>query len=231
MSDQAIQLMQGDCLTLLPTISDELVDAVIADPPYGINYQSARRIDKAARMPKIANDTRPFIWWLYDAYRITKMGGAILCFCEWRYQDVFKMAIETAGFTLKSQIIWDRGCHGLGDLNASFAPQHDVVWFGVKGNFCFQNGRPQSIIRSPRVAPNNLVHPNEKPVPLMRHLVEMVTPTGGMVLDPFMGSGSTGAACINTGRRFIGIEKNADYFSIACQRVKNEQRQEGLFTV
>lgn len=218
------ELHLGDCLDVLRTIDAESVDSVIADPPYGMDYQSARRIDASARKAKVLNDARPFIWWLHDAHRVTREGGALVCFCEWRHQETFRIAIEAAGYTVKSQVIWDRDWHGMGDLNAAFAPQHDVVWFAVKGRgFSFKSGRPHSVLRFRRVAAEALVHPTEKPVALMEHLVAKVTPAAGTVLDPFAGSGSTGVACVNTGRRFIGIEREPKYFEIARERIAQAQ--------
>jgi len=217
-----VDLRLGDCLEVMKTLPDKSVDAVITDPPYGIDYQSARRID-SERKPKIDNDKRPFIWWLYDAYRITSDGGCLLTFCEWRYQEVWRMAIETAGYVVRSQVIWDRDWHGLGDLSAQFAPQHDIIWFATKGHFEFKNGRPTSVQRVRRVSAEELVHPNEKPIALMYRLVEIATPKEGLVLDPFMGSGTTGVACVQTGRNFIGVEVDPGYFEIAKQRIENAQ--------
>jgi DNA modification methylase len=215
-----VELRLGDCLKILPELVEGSVDAIITDPPYGIDYQSARR-EKSQRKAKIANDRQPFIWWLREGHRVLKDGGGLLCFCEWRYQEVWKMAIETAGFTLRSQVIWDRDWHGLGDLKAQFAPQHDVIWFATKGKFAFPNGRPHSVIRQRRIGAEGLVHPNEKPVELMRSLTRAVSLEGEIILDPFMGSGTTGMAAVETGRKFIGVELNEDYFYLAQARINH----------
>lgn len=219
-----MKLLQGDCLELMTSIPDSSVDAVITDPPYGIDFQSAWRIE-AERMPKIANDKAPFIWWLYGAARVLKISGVLICFCRWDTQEAFKSAIEWAGLSVKSQVIWDREVHGMGDLKGSFAPQHDVIWFAVKGKgFSFPRKRPKSILRHQRVNGCSLVHPNEKPVDLMLDIVKSVTNVGDVVLEPFMGSGSTGVACVNTGRNFIGIEKDPSYFEIAKKRIEEAQK-------
>ena len=220
----SVQLYLGDCLEVMKSMPDKSVDAVITDPPYGIDYQSARRID-SERKPKIENDKRPYIWWLHDAFRVTKDDGALLCFCDWRYQDLWKQVIEVAGWSVKSHVIWDRDWHGLGDLSGQFAPQHDVVWFATKGKFAFQNGRPKDVIRSRRVSAEDLVHPNEKPKELMDVLINAVTSIGSTVLDCFAGSGTTGVACVQTGRNFIGIEIEPTYFAIAERRIKEAQEQ------
>jgi DNA modification methylase len=222
--DEMIDLRLGDCLEVMKTLPDESVDAIITDPPYGVDYQSNRR-PKDKQKPKIENDKRPFIWWLYDAYRVLRENGTLLCFCEWQYEDVWKMAIETAGFTIKSQVIWDRDWHGLGDLNGQFAPQHDIIWFATKGRFEFQNGRPKSVLRIRRIAAEDLVHPNEKPKALMQRLVEGTTGFGYSVLDPFMGSGVTGVVCDQTNRDFIGIEIEPTYYEIAKKRIEAAQQQ------
>ena len=208
----------------MKSIPDKSVDAVITDPPYGIDYQSAWRID-SERKPKIENDKRPFIWWLYDAYRVARDNGVLLCFCDWRYQDLWKQVIEVAGWSIKSHVIWDRDWHGLGDLNGQFAPQHDVIWFATKGDFSFQNGRPKDVIKSRRLPAEDLVHPNEKPKSLMEYLTNSVTCIFSTILDPFMGSGTTGVACVQTGRNFIGIEIDEGYFKIAEKRIADAQQQ------
>lgn len=212
-------LHEGDCLEVMRGMPAESVDAIITDPPYGIDYQSAWRSDKSKWKPKIANDKQPFIWWLHDAYRLVKEGGILLCFCRWDVQEAFKLAIEWAGFTLKSQVIWDRGNHGMGDLKASFAPQHDVVWFAVKGAFRFPDKRPSTIIKSMRLSGEQLLHPNEKPVDLMEQLIRATTKVGDAVLDPFSGSGSTLAAADGLNRNAIGIELDPKYCNIIRERM------------
>lgn len=211
-----------DCLDGLRQIPSEYVDCIITDPPYGISYQSAWRTDRNERFEVIAGDGSPFIWWLYDAYRILKPNSCLVCFCRWDVQEAFKQAIEWAGFKLKSQVIWDRQVHGLGDLKAQFAPQHDVVWFAVKGKFEFPNGRPTSIVRVARVPADKLVHPTEKPIELMRFFVEKCSLPGSLVLDPFMGSGATARAAKDAGRQFIGFELNPDFCQVAENRLKQE---------
>lgn len=215
-----IKLINGDCLAVLAEVEAESVDAIITDPPYGIDFQSAWRTDKTKRFKKIANDKRPFIWWLFQAERVLKPGGCLMCFCRWDVQEPFKQAIEWAGLTVKAQVIWDRMVHGMGDLKGNYAPQHDVIWFATKGSFQLKGTRPKSIIKSQRLGGHELVHPNEKPVDLMKQIIIPITLEGALVLDPFMGSGATGAACLELGRDFIGIEKDENYYLKACQRLE-----------
>lgn len=216
-------LREGDCLTIMRSMPDEYVEAIITDPPYGIDYQSARRTDKSKWHPKIDNDGKPFIWWLYDAYRVTKDGGVLICFCRWDTQEIFKQAIEIAGYEIKSQVIWDRDVHGMGDLKSSFAPRHDIIWFAVKGKFEFPDKRPSSVIKCQRLEGLTMIHPNEKPVDLMRCLIGFVTKKGDTILDPFAGSGSTLVAAIQDERKCVGIEINPKYCQIIRERISKPQ--------
>ena len=205
-------LIQGDSLLVLPYLPAGIVDAVVTDPPYGIGYK-----DGSGR--SVVNDNAPFIWWLYHACRATKPGGSLLCFCRWDVQDAFKFAIEIAGYKVRSQVIWDRVVHGAGDTKRTFAPRHDVIWFATKGDFFFPAGRPASVLPVRRIL-NNLVHPTEKPVDLMQDLICSVCPQDGLVVDPFMGSGPTGLAALNSSRRFLGIEITDEHYATAKRRLE-----------
>jgi site-specific DNA-methyltransferase (adenine-specific) len=113
----------------------------------------------------------------------------------------------------------------MGDLKSAFAPQHDVIWFATKGKFKFPGNRPKSVISIQRIAGEKLVHPNEKPVALMEQLISAITPQGGTILDPFMGSGSTGVAATKLGFKFIGCEMNSEYVEIAKKRIEAASNQ------
>ena len=141
---------------------------------------------------------------------MTREGGSLICFCRADVQQTFRWAIEAAGWIVRSQVIWDKLSHGVGDTAAQFGPRHEVIWFATKGRgFKFPSFRPSSVLPFRRPPNATRTHPTEKPVDLMRHLVESVTRPGDLVLDPFAGSGSTGEACLRAGRRFWGCELDA----------------------
>ena len=223
-----LQLYLGDCLSVLPELEAGSVDAVITDPPYGIDYQSARRTDSRLWKAKIAGDESPFVWFLPSAFRLAAPTACLLCFCRWDVQDAFHKAIGWAGWDCKSQVIWDRESHGMGDLNGCPAPQHDVIWFGVKGGYKFHGDRPKSVVRSMRLGGEELVHPNQKPADLLETLVVDYVPFGGTVLDCFLGSGTTAVACARTGRRCIGIESDPAHFWPASERIEAELQRHPL---
>ena len=211
-------VITGDCLAVLPTLPEGCVDAVVTDPPYGIAFQSAWRIERE-RFDPIANDESPAVDWIPAAFAASRDGAPTLCFCEWRYAEDFRGALVEGGQIVRSQIIWNRVVHGMGDLDASFAPCHDIVWFATRGAYTFPGDRPKSVLTHQRVQAGALVHPNEKPVALLCDLITATTRLGDLVLDPFCGSGTTGVACIQTGRRFIGIELEEKYAAIARRRI------------
>jgi len=215
----------GDCLDIMKGL--EQVDAVIADPPYGIDYQSAWRIEEK-RKPKIANDAEPFLGWAGSLYKITKPTSPIYIFYRWDKQDAFYNHVS-GYFAVKSQIIWDKVIHGMGDLNGEYAPQHENILFATREDFSFHGNRPKSIIKQRRVLPDDLLHPNEKPVPLLRKLIRDCTRAGDIVLDFTMGSGTTGVACGMENRKFIGIEIDPDYFEIARKRIETAYAQKVMF--
>ncbi len=213
------KIHQGDCLELLKQIPDNSIDCIITDPPYGIDYQSARRTDKTLWKPKIANDKTPFVWFLKDAFRVLKENSCLICFTRYDTENAFRQAMKWAGFTPKAQIIWDKEIHGMGDLNGDFAPQHENLIFATKGKFKFPSTRPRTILRFQRVNAEKLIHPNEKPVKLLENLIQSLTTEEETVLDCFIGGGSLAVACKNTRRNFIGIELNPTYVEIANKRL------------
>lgn len=217
LDSQGWALLHGDCMDQLPVLrhSGLEFDAVVTDPPYGVDFQSNQRT-ATEKFEKIANDKQPFIWFLWDAFRLTKEGGQLICFHNYKTQDAFRYAIEWAGWEIKGQIVWDKAVHGMGDLNGQFAPEHELAWHASKGrSVLYTQNRPTTVVRVPRVATSAIRHPNEKPVALMRHMVRAVCPPGGLVLDPFAGSGSTMKAARLEGRRSVGIELDDGY----CQDI------------
>lgn len=211
-------IKQGDCLELMKTIPDGSVDAIIADPPYGIDYQS-RRVPKDHRRPKIANDRTSCTSWIAEVPRILTQSGSLIVFFRWDVQGEFLAALDRAGLPAKNVCVWDKMSHGMGDLRRAFAPAHELFSFSPAPAFRFPGARPKSIVRAARVAPRALTHPNEKPVELLEQLIRAVTVPGDVVLDPFLGSGTTAVAAKRTGREYIGFELDPQYCEVARRRI------------
>jgi len=218
-SDEQVTIYHADCLDVMRGMEDGSVDAIVTDPPYGIGFVSAWRTRKEDRNKAVINDEAPYVEWIPDAFRVLKDGGALACFYRWDVQDQFVAAFKSAGFTVKSQVVWHKGGGGIGDLNAAFAPEHELLLFVVKGQFSFAHGRPMSVVKVPRVRPENLTHPCEKPTDLIGHLIRHISNVGSIVFDPFGGSGATGKAAKDNGRRAVLCDLDADYCAIAAGRL------------
>lgn len=201
-------LYLGDCLGILPTLPT--ADAVITDPPYGMQFRSNHRI---VAHDQIANDhnTELFEW----ACRIP-VNHSRYVFCRW---DGIKLAPLP-----KSCVTWVKNNWSMGDLEHEHARQTEVALFWPGENHKFPGKRPTDIVMASRTG--NEYHPTEKPVFLLEQFVKW---TDGVILDPFGGSGTTGVACANLGRKFIGIEIERKYFDIACDRIEAAYAQGRLF--
>lgn len=220
-SIQLNTIYNEDCLETMKRMPDGFVDLVLTDPPYGIDFQSSRTIERL-RKPKIANDKEPYVEWMEEAFRVLKDGGTMFCFYRWDVANAFIEEGKRVGFRVKSEIVWDKVAHGMGDLKGSFAPQHETIMFCTKGNYKFPANRPATVIKAMRVSPEKLKHPNEKPVDLIKRLVHAVATKESIVYDPFMGSGATARACKDLGHNYIGSEISKEYCDIAEKRLRQE---------
>ena len=215
----------GDCIELLDALPDSSVGMVLTDPPYGISYSSRRRKDHAFERP-IANDSDLGI--VHQAarrlHRVLKPDSALFMFASPLKQDAVAAILQRAGFRIKNRIVWDKGVHTAGDCRGAFGYRYELLFLAVKGRPLIRGKRHSDVWRFPRVANQRLVHQNEKPVPLLVQAVESFSDPGSLVLDPFMGSGSCGQACVETGRRFLGCEIDPRYFEPACDRLRRASR-------
>lgn len=224
MAECVYRVNASDCMDVLRRLEDGVATAVITDPPYGISYKGWAHDESNPKHASIANDDAPYIWWLREAFRMTRPGGSLCCFCRWDVSSVFETAIKAAGWKLRSEVIWDRTRHGVGDTKSQFLPQHEKFFFAVKGGgFAFRNGRPKSVICVSSVHWRRRNHPTEKPVDLMRQLVDATTSPGELVVDPFCGTGATGVACADAGRSFIGCEIRTEYCQTARARIRRDR--------
>ena len=203
MSD--IKLILGDCLIEMKKIPDKSIDLVLADPPYGINFVSNHRKEKYN--PIVGDKSFPL--WIFDEFNRICRGGVYI-FCRWDNLSLFPKP--------KSVLAWVKNNWSMGDLQHEHGRQWEAICFYAKENHKFIKRIPD-VVYANRTG-NNL-HPTEKPVSLMKQLIQCNV--GDLVLDPFMGSGTTGVACKELGRNFIGIEIDPKYFKIAQQRIKNTQ--------
>jgi site-specific DNA-methyltransferase (adenine-specific) len=211
----------GDCLELMPGMDAASVDAVICDPPYMVGSISVGNSSaKAGTWADMENSAYWFSAWIRESKRILKSTGYLLCFGNWRSIPTLIRALSLCELQAHSCMIWDKQWIGPAYKNA-LRPRYEVVMFAAMPDAQIDD-RTQADIHACKWMAGNMKttkHPAEKPVELMRHLCRLVTPPGGLILDPFCGSGSTGKAAVLDGFRFIGIEREAEYVEIARARI------------
>ena len=207
----------------MKSIPDESVDLVVTDPPYLMSYKSQYRKDKTHDFcSTIKNDNNEdvIIKSLQEIYRVLKPNSAMYMFCNSNKIDVFKQAIEEVGFKIKNIIVWVKNNWTMGDLKAQFGKQYEFIILANKGRKFFNGKRITDVWYFDKIANQKLIHQNQKPISLLKQCIEKHSNENDVVLDCFMGSGSTGVACINTNRNFIGIELEEKYFKIAKERIE-----------
>lgn len=239
------ELWHGDCLELMQSIPDGSVDMILCDLPYGTTackwdtvipfeplWTQYRRVAKrnaaivlTASQPftsaLVMSNPQAFKYaWVWEKSRFAnqmlakvqplKIHEDILVFSEGKTPYFPQDLIEVNKVTKQGARVTEN--NGGGKRKTEYVQTH--------------TGYPRSILRFK--SEGSTVHPTQKPVALMEYLIRTYTNEGETVLDNCMGSGTTGVACANTGRRFIGIERERKYFDIACERIENAQRQRRL---
>lgn len=199
MSD--IKLILGDCLEEMKKIPDKSIDLVLTDPPYGMNFVSNYRILKYDRI--VGDDKYPKEI-LPEFFRVAKR--AVYIFCRW--DNLIELPKP------KSVIAWVKNNWSMGDLKHEHGRQWEALLFYPQEDHEFIERIPD-VIKCQRT--DNILHPTQKPVGVVRRVIE--SNRGDTILDPFMGSGTTGVACKELGRNFIGIEISKKYFDIAERRI------------
>ena len=203
-------VMLGDCVGLMSQLEARSVDFALTDPPYIAHYRD--RSDRT--VPNDDNDR-----WLRPAftqvYRLLKDGTFCVSFYSWSKADRFIAAWRTAGFQLAGHIVFSKG---YASSIRFMRYQHEQAYLLAKGDAPRPASPIPDVIRFPYTG--NRLHPTQKPVEALEPLISAFCAPGGVVLDPFCGSGSTLAAAQNTGRRFIGIELDQGHYLTASDRLR-----------
>lgn len=222
------ELHLGDCVELMAQMPDGTIDLVVTDPPYLISYKTGRRKNKQhdfCKTIKGDNDRQLIIDYISECHRILKDNTALYMFCSGKTIDFFKKEIEKAGFVIKNIIVWVKNNHTAGDLKAQYGQQYEFIILANKGRREFNGKRLTDVWSYKRVVGAQQLHQNQKPVDLIKQCILKHSNPDEIVFDGFMGAGTTGVACAETGRRFVGIEIEPKYYDIAKERINNTYAQ------
>lgn len=231
-----ITLYHANCMDLFPSLSRDTFDAVITDPPYSSGGQTMAARSKDPREKYCQNsrdlgrpsfvgdnrDQRSFGWWctqwLSACYDLAKPGGYCLVFSDWRQLPLMTDVLQAGHFTWRGVISWDKGLGSRAPHKGYFRHQCEFVAWGTKQHCAKAThaGPYPGCLKHP-VLQSDKHHMTGKPTPLMRDLVACVPP-GGLIFDPFAGSSTTGVACAESGRRWIGCEISEENCEISAKR-------------
>lgn len=212
-----ITIFHGDCRDILPYLP--CVDLVLTDPPYGVRYVTARRshTDKL-RVPVVNDDSLEVVQQAWPS-----VMGRLSDDRHW-YAFASPRMVPDASKVFdgyKSVIAWDKGDRGtVGDLECGFGEAWEAIFYGMKGRRSLNGSRPRTVIRFDWSGTMDPVHPTVKPIPLLSKIICWSSNEGEIVLDPFMGSGTTLRAAKDTARRAIGIELEEQYCEVAARRLE-----------
>ena len=202
-------ITQGDCIQVMHQMSANSVDFILTDPPYLVNYR-----DRDGRT--IQNDANAD--WLKpamrEAYRVLKQNRVAVMFYGWTKVDAFFEAWKEAGFQPVGHIVFRKK---YSSKSRFFSYQHEQAYLLAKGRPPLPKQPLADVLDMPYSG--NKLHPTQKPVAALAPLLRSFTLPGELVFDPFTGSGSTCAAALLTGRRYIGIELDAQFHQAASQRL------------
>jgi site-specific DNA-methyltransferase (adenine-specific) len=229
-----VELRHGDALSLLREVEDETVDLVLTDPPYSsggmfrgdragmttnAKYVQTGTIAERADFAGDSRDQRGFLaWaslWLAECWRATKVGGSCLVFTDWRQLPTMTDAVQAGGWIWRGVVVWDKGAAVR--PRAGFSARAEYLVWGTRGPYNEEVYLP-GVIMAATPRGDERRHMTEKPIGLLEQLLA-VCPAGGLILDPFVGSGSTLDAARNRGRHALGFELSVDHLETAGKRL------------
>ena len=233
-------LLLGDCIDLLPELKSKSVDLIIIDPPYSTPIVTAFGREQVKNFGDLSLQAGYFKMLKKEFERVLKPDGRVFIFCDDKYYPILFVAFYD--WQNLNMVIWNKGKIGMGN---PFRKQHELILYANRQ--AFEYNRTERITHYPSVLNyqpvDEKMHGAQKPVKLLKDLILGFSNEGDTVLDCFMGSGSTGVACQETKRNFIGMEINPEYYEMAqfrlqslaqpntaCNELAGTSRQTDLFS-
>ena len=209
-------LYLGDCVDLLPTIAK--VDAVVTDPPYGIGIDKSMAKSSGAQSGGMKAKKGVYEASGWDDEPIGKKHIDLL-FKAANHQIIFGGNYFELPPT-KCWLLWDK------EINGNFADA-EMAWTNLNKPVKLKRYMWNGMLRANNEARGD--HPTQKPIGIMQWVISHLPTEANTIIDPFMGSGTTGVACAKMGKTFIGIEREQKYFDIACKRIEDAYAQADMF--
>jgi len=206
------RILCADARAVLSDLPNESIDLILTDPPYGDN------ISYGPRKVRIPGNDHPLLALevLHSAYRLVKRNTAAYMFCGMRHLPFVRAFFaQYTRYRLRDVLIWDKVTMGVG---YGFRKQYECILALEKGRPSYRNSGMLNLLSYRKVRDGS--HPHAKPLPLLKALIAHSSNQGGVVLDPFLGSGATALAAKHLGRKYIGIEVNPVYCRIAANRLR-----------
>lgn len=230
-------LYLGDCRDVLPTLPK--VDAVVTDPPYSISVEGSNQVrrDGSRKLDFFEGDSdwASMTALVLDVWSICldllKDDGSAYTYCGHRQFGPLIEAAEARGLSTRF-LVWTKPCPPPAMKGNGYRAAAELCVYAYGPRRTFTGVQVPNVIVCDTFRhgqPGKVAHPTQKPIPTIQPLVDYSTRVGETVIDPFMGSGTTGVACANLGRSFIGIEREPTYFDIACRRIEEAYKQPRLF--
>ena len=217
-----VKLYNDDCLNVLKGVEDNSIDLVVTDPPYEV-ITGGRNGGVKGKPSGILTENKQLMksipkadLWLSECFRVMKDGTHIYIMTNTLNLTNYLNIINDVGFKLHNLLVWNKNNT---TPNRWYMKNCEYVIFARKGFAKSINNPSSQTVHNFDNIIGNKQHPTEKPVELMKLYVGNSSQVGDTVLDPFMGSGSTGVACKELGRNFIGVELDEQYFDIATNRI------------
>lgn len=226
-------LYQGDCLEIMDKlIKDRIeVDCILTDPPYNISRKNNFKTMGRAGIDFGEWDKNfDLTSWIKICEPLLKKGGNIIIFNSWKNMSYIVKALEENNFEIKDLIRWKKTNPMPRNRDRRFITDYEFAIWAVKRGAKWTFNRLNDTYERPEIICGvtskkeklGKGHPTQKPIEVIEWLINRLTNINDLILDPFMGSGTTGVACMNTNRRFIGIELDKDYFNMTKERILNK---------
>lgn len=223
--DGAVTLYHGDALEVLPTLRTASVAAVVTDPPYVIGAVSAGNMaSKSGGWQDMMNSALWFTQWYREVDRLLRPDGSFWTFLNWRTLPVVMRAAVDAGLPVTSMLVWDKQWIGPGG-SQGLRPAYEMVALMAHPDFAIPDRGTPDVWQHKVGSYKASGHPAEKPEQLVRRIIATTEiPAGSLVVDPFLGSGTTAVAARTLGMRFVGVESEERH----CEHIARRLGQSAL---